>query len=525
MLLLTAPAQHIAQNPAVECDPRRIKQWLAGLPTNNVQSTVEQLLAALKPFNELQLDVKTRLKLLEIYHAAFDTILYTYDDLHLRTLRLTHDNRRQLSDDIMWVYLELANGYKSIVKTVYEGSHDAPAQGDMLLSIYRGIELIANALIYAFRDHRTPPPLVYLEIHQLYFLAEQYQLETQSISSLSKKSRNPSIQHLYKQIMLLIAADAYAYDGGQISELYELLDNYSADSQLLSELSEESRLSGFFIDFNEDAGPRGCGKLTLTELAATQRILKVDTLLQRLVADLNKEKQVPLDSIRAGELRLLRMFVNNLQHGIRAREQRKPLTGTVRVAYAVEASCYYLQHRDRFMDTGVESMNGIEVRDIDIFEAEHELSTWQTLNATPNGLCLVAEHDAVGHFTVGEIVSIVESLTATREPLVNTGLIRWLRHVDDKVHMGVEYLPGIPMAVVCQAVMDDNSETTSFNGLYFPSNQISKQSASLLFEFNQFRYAGKFKVDVAGRQYCIEPVKLLKESPVHVQFGFRIISG
>jgi len=162
MLLLTAPAQHIAQNPAVECDPRRVKQWLTALPTDDVQATVTQLLNALKPFNELQLDVKPRLKLLEIYHAAFDTILYTYDDLHLRSLSLSHDTRRTLSDDIMWVYLELANGYKSIVKAVYEGNNDTPAQGDMLLSIYRGIELIANALVYAFRDHRTPPPLVYL---------------------------------------------------------------------------------------------------------------------------------------------------------------------------------------------------------------------------------------------------------------------------------------------------------------------------------------------------------------------------
>ena len=224
------------------------------------------------------------------------------------------------------------------------------------------------------------------------------------------------------------------------------------------------------------------------------------------------------------ELRLLRLFATNLQQRSRDRAQRKRLTGSVRVAYAVAASSYYLQHRDRFVDTGVEAVNGIEVRDIDIFEAEHELSSWQIVNATVNGLRLAADHDAVGHFVVGELVAVVESLNGTRDPLLSTGLIRWLRHIDDQVHMGVEMLPGLPMAVSCQAVADDESEQVEFDGLYFPSNKDLQQPASLLFEFNQFRYATKFKVDVAGKLYCIEPVRLLKETPVHVQFGFRIIA-
>jgi len=524
MLLLTTPAQHIAQNPAVECDPRRLRQWLAELPTGDVQATVHQLLTSLKPFNELQLDIKSRLKLLEIYYSAFDTILYGYDELHLRSLTLSHDHRRQLSDDIMWVYLELANGYKSIVKAAYEGGQDSPNQADLQLSIYRGIELITHALIYAFRDHRTPPPLVYLEVHQLYFLAEQYQLANQNIGALSGKRRNPNIRHLYQQIMVMIAADAYAYNGSQINELYELLDKYSDACQLLEQLSTDAPATGFFIDFHEDQGPRSCRKLSINSLLPNQRILKVDAVVQAIVADLNKERHMQLDSIRARELRLLRLFINNLIHGERLRDQRKRQSGTVRVAYAVDACCYYLQHRDRFVDTGVETANGIEVRDIDIFEAEHELSSWQIVDATHNGLRLSTGIAEVGHFVVGEMVSVVETLRDGDEPLVSTGLIRWLRHIEDSLHMGVEFMPGQPLAVDCQALPEDQGEAIDFTGLYFPSDPGSKQPASLLFEFNQFCYARRFKVDVSGRQYYIEPVKLLNESPVHVQFGFRIIN-
>lgn len=525
MLLLTAPAQHIAQNPAVECDPRRVRHWLATLPTNDVQTTVHQLLDALKPFNELQLDVKTRLKLLEIYHKAFDTILYTFDELHLRSLELSQGHRRQLSDDIMWVYLELANGYKSIVKAVYEGSQDLPSQGEIQLAIYRGIELIAYALIYAFRDHRTPPPLAYLEIHQLYYLAEQYQIEIQPVSSLCNKSRNPSIQQLYKQIMLLIAADAYAYNGCQVSELYELLARYTNECQLISQQDTASTAAGLFIDFNEDCGPRSSQSHAIQSLLPGQRLLKVDAVIQQIVADLNKAKHQSLNSIRAGELHLLRLFINKLLRNDRNSETRQQLSGVARVAYALEASGYYLQHRDRFLDAGVESADGIEVRDIDPFEAEHELSIWRIENATSNGLRLSTDYGAVGHFIAGEVVSIADTRSATQDIPVKTGLIRWLRHLDDKVHIGVEFLAGLPMAVACQTMPADNSEPFAFTGLYYPGNQTSKQPASLLFEYNYLSYANKFNVKVAGRDYIIEPVKFLNESPVHIQFGFRILNS
>ena len=74
MLLLTAPLQHIAENSAVEQDPRRVKLWLDELPIENVQTTVSELIATLKPFNELQIDIRSRIKLLEIYHRSFETI-------------------------------------------------------------------------------------------------------------------------------------------------------------------------------------------------------------------------------------------------------------------------------------------------------------------------------------------------------------------------------------------------------------------------------------------------------------------
>lgn len=523
MLLLTAPAQHIAQNPAVECDPRRVRHWLDGLSDSDVQSTVSELIAALRPFNELQLEIRARLKLLETYHGAFETILYTYDDMHLRALALDQAQRRKLSDDIMWVYLELANGYKSIVKAVYDGSNEAPVREEVQLSIYRSIELLAQALLYAFRDHQTPPPLVYLELHQLYYLAEQYELQAEPITSVKRQARNPTIEHLYKRIMLLIAGNAYGYDGSQINELYELLENYTEDCRLLKSLDESALRGGYFIDFTEDEGPRSVRGLTFDKLLAMQRILDVGAAITHIVADLNAARAEPAASMRGAELRLLRLFVQNLHQATAVPAQIQSRRDRARVAYGAESVAYYLVNRERFIETPEESVNGIEVRDIDMFEAEHELLEWEVADVTPTGRVLLATAQDNVYLRVGKLLSIVENIGTARDTLVYNGLIRWLRQLEDKVLLGVEFLSGMPTVVSCQGLDAQDGEVDEFNALYFPSNKDTRQPASLLFEYEQFRAAGRFRVEVSGQQYNIEPVKILRESPVHIQFSFRVV--
>ncbi|MBI3560878.1 MAG: hypothetical protein HY080_04090 [Gammaproteobacteria bacterium] len=523
MLLLTVPAQHSADNPAVERDPKRVKAWLAQLPIDKAVETVEKLIAALRPLNELRIEPGTRLKLLETYHTAFENLLFTYDELHLRSLPLSFTERRKLSDDIMWVYLELANGYKSIVKGAYDAVDQNSHRSEIHLAIYRAIELIANALLHTFREHRPAPPLAILEIHQLYHLAERYQIQNHSIASVKGIAQSATIQRIYKQIMLIIAADPYGYDGKQLYELFMLLEEYTDSCQLLTGLPEQDKSLCFSLDFSEDHGPQVCQHQPRQGGQATQRVLNIKPAILRIIDQVNKGKNVAVDSGRARELRLLRLFIHSLQHGGIERVTRKHCQEQARVAYGLEASCYYLQNRDRFIDTSVESSNGIEVRDIAAFEAEHELSMWRVGNTTPTGRLFVAAETDQAKIAVGEIISVVEQLSEQQQPLVNTGIIRWLRYEDSKAYIGVQVLNNLPIAVTCQLEGGQVHDPTIYNALYFPSDKDHNQPASLLFEFNVFRLAQQFRVQVAGQHYRVVAVKIIMETPVHIQFGFKVI--
>ena len=140
ILLLSTPMQHVAANPAVELDSRRLKSWLQDLPGGDIPVTVKELTSALQQFNGVQHEAKHRLKLLELYFQTFRDVLSSFDEMRLRMLPMNEAQRRLLAQDIMWLYLELATGYKIVVKECHEMHYTAQQEPGYLHALYRSIE-------------------------------------------------------------------------------------------------------------------------------------------------------------------------------------------------------------------------------------------------------------------------------------------------------------------------------------------------------------------------------------------------
>ncbi|MDY6980634.1 MAG: hypothetical protein SV201_12180, partial [Pseudomonadota bacterium] len=188
MLLLTIPDQHEDSNPAVLLDEKLLRKWLSELPMMNVVQTVEMLQRAILPFNELKIESQLRLKLLECYREKIDEIFYSYDEMRLRQLPVSHEARQAIKTDIMWLYLELANGYKIGVKSALDRGANPKKDSGLLLAIYRAMEQIIHAMIIAYRNAQTPPPLTYLETHQLYHAAAVYDAADKKVSGAKQEA-------------------------------------------------------------------------------------------------------------------------------------------------------------------------------------------------------------------------------------------------------------------------------------------------------------------------------------------------
>lgn len=313
MLLLTTPAQHAATNPAVELDPKRVKQWIDSLPQMNVLETVQRLHEAIEPFNEAGIDDARRGKLLEVYYAAFDEILYFYDHLRLSMLPISPERQRLIAEDITWLYLGLANGYKIVVKNGYDAGINPKHDAGLLLSVYRAMELIVQGLVYAGRSRQTPPPLAYLEINQLYLLAEKHGVLDARIKAVKDKAGIPTIERLYKQFALLAIADPCKLDGGnEAFELFTALEDFAPHSILMKVAQRQAAVGRYWVDLMDDRPPRFCERTDTPAQMDWIRVLDVDPALAAIKSWLARHQGAGQSMMNAWKVQPLQGLVKRL---------------------------------------------------------------------------------------------------------------------------------------------------------------------------------------------------------------------
>ncbi|WP_455205777.1 hypothetical protein [Kaarinaea lacus] len=260
MLLLTTPPQHCSNNPAVELDANQLKKWFSRLPSDDVFKTVKSLQQSIESFNELSLPSEQRLKLLEVYHQGMEAVLFSYDELRLRQLRINEQQRQSLSEDIMWLYLNLSDGYKIIVKDEYENDSFSVHISNLILPIYRAIELISYSLVYAAHSRASIPPLAFFEIHQLHRLADKLKFSGSRVKSLNGSVSPPSIARLYKKIMMFVITDPAEFQASEIFEIYLAIEPFADFCRLEVSDMREVIDGAYCINWQGNQAPIPCKK-------------------------------------------------------------------------------------------------------------------------------------------------------------------------------------------------------------------------------------------------------------------------
>lgn len=481
MLLLTTPAQHQGTNPAVLVDEKQLQKWLDALPVMNVVETVKLLHAALVPFNELQLDNATRLKLLERYRQAIDEIFYSYDDMRLKQLPISNEARQDIKTDIMWLYLELANGYKIIVKNALDEGLNPKKDNSLLLSIYRAMEQIIHALVNAYRNYQAPPPLAYLEVNQLYLVTTENLANDRKVSSAKRESTSPTVDNLYKQFMLLAIANPMSMPEGVAFDLFFILEQVATHCLIGTEPPVEAGQHVYLVSLTDDAIPVPCSGTGSAAVNPDQRYLDIRPVMQvvrKRLDELQKSAQGLMDS---QEVKLLRVYVEQIQGGAGGvtRASARSAYKQVQLAFGLDPVHYFMSddHFAEHRTTSTESF-GIEVRDVDSVEAMYELETWQILETGKTGRMLLVPKDiSYQDLEPGLIVGIFEELGEGKPPVFSLGTIRWLPQEDAaEKKMGLQMIAGRPIPVTCSAGQDE----AFFNCLYLTEVAVLKQPATLI---------------------------------------------
>jgi len=520
ILLLTTPAQHEAENPDVLRNVAQLKQWVAQLPVMDVVETVRLLHNAIQPFNELRLADGERLKLLEVYRQALENILFTYDECRLRLLPLPVQGRNDLAEDIMWLYLDLANGYKMLVLNSHEQGLSPADDSLTLRAVYRSMELIVHALVYARRAQKPIPPLARLELNQLYGLAEAHGVLDAQVRAVRRETTMPTIDRVFKQYWVLEVAGGDRWNGGELLELFVLLEAFAGYSQMSAEPPTQCGSGIYALDLFADGPATPCEQ---SDTLQEPRFLDITPLVKTITVWLDRQADRRNEFV-AQESRLLRMLIEPLEGGGGRRFMRKMQNRAVKVALGMNAVHYFFGDSQRLASAcETEVFGGIEVQNFEHDEGASYLSDRWVLKDESDTGCLLVGTIGIGDAfpEMGSVLGVVGFVLAASVSVMSVGLVRWQGALDNnRQKLGVEIIAGGADSVQVSTSREGLADNAS-QALYFPAD--TGHPASLLLSLELSEADMSLWVNVRGKCFRVEVTDTLLESPLYRQMCFKVL--
>lgn len=519
ILLLTTPPQHAADNPAVERNASRLKQWLAELPIMDVVGTVERLHAAISPMNELDLPDAERLKLLEVYRQGLEEVFLIYDEQRLKVLPISADQRSALADDVMGLYLELANGYKILVRNGHQEDSDPAWDSLLLQSIYRAMELIVLAMLFARRVDRTVPEMSWVELHQLYAFAENHEVLQKRVKVARHESAVPTIERVYSQSLLMAVMDIRQLTGAELMELFMLLEDFSSLCSIDGTLQDKARPGCFVIDLMADDPPlafsAGCERMLPRMLDITPVRDAVEEWLTQFKSD-GVAKQ-------GHDVRLMRVLAGLLGSHWGRKAPRTAARRFIKVALGPKALEYFLSAPEHLTQAcSSEVHGGIEVLSLDSEdEMRYQLADWQMLDESETGCLLVGRVSASDEKpAVGSLLGVVGFLTENDQRCMSIGVVRWQGEISEgRTKLGVEIIEGAAQPILFGSTVQDLEQAPEL-GFYFPKDEKAGRPASLLLPRREGLDA--FYVRVKNKSFQVETASVVRETEYYMQYRFRV---
>ena len=559
--LLSAPTPTQTRLSFCEATPRDLKRWIAGLPKANIGETARLLYQGLGELNQLLTASDNRLQLLELMRPEVYFVCQHLERHFLHQAIMLDERSRKISNLCQALQGHLAIGYKQIVLRIApKYSKDRAALVSQALQ--RAAHALKGQLVRATQLYSSPPEQLWFQLHQLYRIACQLQLQQRRVqdphASLSSDS---SLEQTYIATLLLGSARCNQLRQNQIARLAEVLDPWSA----LLKLHPGSPDNGLFaISAEIDAGPR-YRNMFRSEQKAGLLGFDPQPLVNALEAHLlQKDSPTPLP-VPAG------LSFDTLQHvhatwGQAAERsfQRTVGQGSLTVCVGMSALHFFLGGERTFSD--LLKHPGTRAANFSSAVAKGEKDSWSqafdaapqskaeeflpyeeiqydhliedenrtdstphyptyalpVINHSPGGYCLGWPKEVPAQLQAGEMVGIQDSASLGW----SIAVIRWIRQVrGGGTQMGIELVA--PHAEPCglQLVRSRDEHSHYLRGLLLPEISAIDLPATLLAPRLPFQEGNKVLINTQGEEHRAGLDRRVASTHSFNQFAYRSLEA
>jgi hypothetical protein len=483
----------------VETRPSEAETWLASLPLADSVQAAQQVYQALFTLNRMSLEANDRLVLMELYRKPVAAVASGLQPHFARLTLPLKPRLKQLADFLCQLHMEMANGYKHVLKAGLDESD--PWENDaFLLAVERSIRYLGEVLLRSYQMYMPAPPGVWKEIHGFYRYTEQHD-QAHRLLAIVGLDEGTTVARAYFQAVLLGLCGPYQLPQNECHQVNAFLARWAGKAEISSAIQAINPVGRFLIDFEADHPAVPFPRDVPLHPAPTLRVLNA-VELARVVHDFSKRLQkgesphglglgfecvgvACVDTLK----RMLRFWGLAGRRQFSRRNSPQPLSLCVGIN-AVHFFCDGQRPFTQPLAPVAIPKQAVEPPDRLALEAESrdeqqvttpmpELyridSRWQVRDESAGGLSLARSGATGVPIRVGDVLGI-------QNPVLNQwriGVVRWVKSATtDHVEMGVEMLAPHAQPL---AVRPAGTDVVPYSqALLLPPIEALRQPATLL---------------------------------------------
>lgn len=574
---LRVPRQDLQKLDAFQLSVQAAQDWAQGLPVTNARQVAQQLQAVLGQLNRVEMRPEMRFGIAEALRPSLLVATASLSKRFLKQPLVMPEVPRQLAQLTENLYSLAATAYTiTAIQAMQQRDSIREMNPARLVceSIHRAIRCTGLKLLQTFQLYRPVELHGWLDLHQLYALAERQQLA--DIPVTDKLAGDSSISAAYLQALLLGCCKPNQLRQPDLAAIYRGLRDWSA---LLEVSDEKVGESLFLVNLDSDHPPL-YSSLYREPPGPRTRYIDTGPLIERLeqLAATNEKQGVVFDRDTVVSHSLLQQLVNSLGKMSMRNFSRKRSSKTLWITVGFGACHYHLggerafeqllhgdeylppaadrlpenrflssnvgrdqwqkanpeQDFDRSEQSGGDSewahqvqlddktraiLQGEEDADLPA-DREYPVHKAAIFDASPGGYCLEWTSELPANIKTGDIACVREDENAHWAVAV----VRWMSH--QKNHRGLVGLELIsPGAEPYGARMQSKrgEETEPLRALLLPEIKLVGQPPTLIIPRTGFRERQKIILYRAGEEFFVQLVRQIALTGSFVQFEFRLV--
>ncbi len=537
--MLSVPNLSARNSADAELQPPKVQKWLEELPLLNVAETSRKLLSTLSMHNRVEFDHGLRLQLLELFRYPVNQISLELTKQYIGLPLPLSEKHKAIAELNRQLQMEMAHGYKRIVLETASGPADHDKKPiDQALAIQRAMRHLTGVLAVSYQCYSPWPPGTWKEIHALYTHAENLgRAQAEVEDPLIKAVARCSVEHAYKQALLLGLSDPYHLPLRMIDRIHHYLDRWAPLAQLTQVTQAYNPTCQFLIDPDSDRAGIANVIGTAPEKIRHCRLLHTVELARQVHAQLTllmSGQMPPPEGLKEKFFQengqdLLKRLINawgvNPQRSFRRNHRSDQ---QVEMAINLDAVNYWINGGKKFVVSSTfvgpmpqRTQIGLEQNKLkNIKLPEREFSTWTVNDEGAGGLSLSKTGNIGLSVHVGDLV-------ITRTPGEGNpwsiGVIRWVKSTGSSdIEIGVQHLAPTAEPVVIKTITEDNKESDFLPALLLPEIRPLKKPQSLVTNRGVCKPDVQIYMDNGCRLYKITSTSLIETSHAFEQFQFDI---